>query len=82
MLKVIKIRLKLLKTPCERYPKACYDMLDRLNNVGKFNWVTHVQNIICTTGFGHVWFSHMVGDEIYFINMLKERLNDNKQLEW
>jgi hypothetical protein len=82
MVKAVKFWLKLQKMSNERYPRGCYNMLSIFNKHGKINWVTHIQNIICSTGFGHVWLNQTVGDVNSFISNFKQRLNDMKVQEW
>ena len=62
MTKCIKVWFKILNMSDTRYPKVCYNLLYRLNNGGKTNWVADVELLLCTLGFGHVWLSQTVGD--------------------
>jgi hypothetical protein len=51
--KIIKYWCKLLCMPELRYPRNCYLMLTRQDNVGKKNWATSVKKLIV---YLWVWF--------------------------
>ena len=75
-LKCVKYWLSLLKKPRNRISKQAYVMLERLSLSGKTNWVSAVQNLLCTNGFGIVWIFRGVGDDKQFLSSLRERLRD------
>ena len=66
MSKCVKYWLKLIHMPVNRYPHVCYNMLRSYDDSGKISWATHVKMLLCKYGFGHVWLSQGVGDEIIF----------------
>lgn len=74
--------LKLLTMSANRYPKQCYFFMKPLDQVNRVTWATHVKNVLFTCGFGHVWISQEVGDDVLSLNMLGQRLRDCNQQEW
>ena len=60
--KCIKYWCKILQMPIHRYPKNCYVMLKRFDDIGRINWVTKVREILFQYGFGYVWLWQDVGD--------------------
>ena len=62
--------------PNNRYPKQCYFMLKAHYEIGRFNWLTTVKKLLCTSGFGYAWFSQGVGNVKYFITLFKQRISD------
>jgi hypothetical protein len=77
--KIIKYWCKPLCMPEHRYPRNCYLMLTRQDNVGKKNWV---KNLLYTYGFGFVWLSQEIGDINLFICQFKQRIIDGKTQNW
>jgi hypothetical protein len=58
--------------PEHRYPRNCFLMLTRHDNVGKKNWATSVKNLLYTYGFGFVWLSQEIVDINLFICQFKQ----------
>jgi hypothetical protein len=54
-----------------RFPKHCYLMLKRLHESGRKTWAGSIKDMLFRFGFGYVWISHDVGDDLTFINMFK-----------
>ena len=50
-----------------RYPKACYEMLRKLDEAGKTNWVTKIKQLLMRYGFANVWFEQQVGNCSVFL---------------
>ena len=61
----IKFWLRILRLPEERLTKKAYNMLIHLQENGKKTWTFHVMQLICTNGFGEVWFQQGVGDGVH-----------------
>jgi len=72
----VKYWLKLITMEEYRYPRQCYNMLYRLDNVGRNNWTSNVRKLLFANGFGHAWINQGVGNEIYFIQLFKQRIKD------
>ena len=82
MSKCVKYWLKLIQMPVNRYPHVCYNMLRSYDDSGKISWATHVKMLLYKYGFGHVWLSQGVGDEIMFLKNFKQRLSDCFAQDW
>ena len=65
-----------------RYPRQCYKMLYRLDEVGRTNWTSHVRILLCSNGFGHAWINQGVGNELYFFKIFKQRIQDCAFQNW
>ena len=52
--KFIKYWIRLLHMEMTRYPRNCYNMLKRLDDCGKTNWVSKVRQFLFLYGFGIV----------------------------
>jgi hypothetical protein len=76
MTNCIKYWLKLTRMGDHRYPKHCYLMLKRLHESGRKTWAGSIKDLLFKFGFGYVWVSHDVGDDVNFINIFKQRLTD------
>jgi hypothetical protein len=81
--KIIKYWCNLLCMPEHRYPRNCYLMLTRQDDVGKINWATSVNNLLYTYKFGFVWLSQEIGISIYlFVNLNKGLLILKYKFGW
>ena len=78
----IRYWCKLLHMSDDRYPKNCYKMLKRLDEVERKCWATHVKQLLFKYGFGFVWVSQDVGDINLFVNAFRQRIIDCKTQEW
>ena len=70
------------KMSVNRYLHVCYNMLKSYDDSGKISWATHVKMLLYKYGFGHVWLSQGVGDEIMFLKKFKQRLSDCFAQDW
>lgn len=82
MTNCVKYWLKLTRMGDHRYPKHCYLMLKRLHESGRKTWAGNIKEMLFQFGFGYVWISHDVGDDLNFINMFKQRLFDCYSQNW
>jgi hypothetical protein len=48
-------------------PKACYNVLVRLDNAGNVTWATHIKTLVYQFGFGYVWISQEVVNAQYCV---------------
>ena len=78
----IKFWLRILRLPEERLTKKAYSMLIHLQENGKKTWTFHVMQLICTNGFGEVWFQQGVGDAGAFLRCFRQRLVDQYTQGW
>ena len=46
MVRCLTYWIKLLTMETHRYPKQCYIMLKRLDEVGKITWASHVKEML------------------------------------
>ena len=49
---------------------------------GRHNWASDMRILLCSLGFGYAWYEQSVGDEKYFLDLIKERLIDISCHEW
>ena len=65
-----------------RYPKQCYFMLKRLDEVGRTTWASCVRELLFSYGFGYVWIAHEVCHENDFLLQFKQRVIDSCLQKW
>ena len=78
----VKYWLKLIRMQEYRYPRQCYFMLKRLDEVGRKTWASCVRELLFSYGFGHVWLAHEVGNENDFLCQFKQRVIDSCLQKW
>jgi len=76
MFKCVKYWVTLTQMATTRYPKQCYLMLRRLDDVGRVTWATHIKHFLFLFGFGHAWISNELGNSVTFLNICHTRLVD------
>ena len=81
MPRCIKFWLKVIRSR-NRYTKSCYDIIKRLDDIGKITWASHVKIILFSNGFGHVWLAQEVANEDIFLSMLSTRIRDAAKQNW
>ena len=57
-------------------------MLLHLQENGKKTWTFHVMQLICTNGFGEVWFQQGKGDVSVFLKCFRQRLVEQYTQDW
>ena len=57
-------------------------MLLHLQENGKKTWTFRVMQLICTNGFGEVWFQQGVGDVGVFLRYFRQRLVEQYTQDW
>ena len=70
---IILFWLTNLKGENMKFTKLCYDIVLFPN---KNNWVIRVRNVLNNTGVFIVWQNQGVGNEIAFLKLLRQRLQD------
>lgn len=78
----LKYWFRILKLPQNRISRQSYEMMYRLSEGGKHNWVSSVRELLCTNGFGVVWMFKGVGNERHFLKLMKQRLCDCFMQGW
>jgi hypothetical protein len=48
----------------------------------KTNWASLVRHELFNLGFNETWYQQSVGNNTYFLNIVKQRLNDNFVQNW
>ena len=61
-LRAIKYWCKLITSDKERYISKCYSLMFQHDSSGRHNWASDIRILLCSLGFGHVWFAQSVGD--------------------
>ena len=82
--RIIKFWLKNLEGENRKFTKICYDMMlnDMVLFPNKNNWVIRVRNVLNNTGFSIVWQNHGLGNEIAFLTLLRQILQDMFIQDW
>ena len=80
--RAIKYWCKLIESHPNRYINKCYTLLYQLDQSDRHNWASDLRVLICSLGFGHVWYQQSVGDVKYFLLKIKQRLLDISRQEW
>jgi len=81
-IRCVKYWFRLLQLDDSRLPHQAYKMLFNVDENGKFCWVTQVREILCNTGFAHVWLNQGVQSIPVFIKQFRQRLIDVYNQEW
>ena len=76
--RIIKFWLKIIKSSDRKYVQICNNLMlyDIIVFPNKMNWAKHVRNLLNDTDFSHVWNNQRVANEISFLSMLRQRLQD------
>jgi hypothetical protein len=84
MIRILKFWFKILKSEQHLYIKKVYNMMI-FNIEQKPNykcWANSIKQLLQRLGFYHVWVNQGVGNEILFLNLVKQRLKDNYMQNW
>ena len=81
-IRILKYWFRLLQMQHVRLSRQAYDMLERMDERGKRNWVSEIRDLLCKNGFGYVWMYKGVGDTSAFCNIVRERLCDSFKQNW
>ena len=67
----------------DSFPRQCYKEMYKTDKLRKTNWMIKVKNrMLFSYGYGCVWLTQSVGDEMQFLNSFRLRIEDNFRLEW
>ena len=53
-----------------------------MDSDGKCNWVAKLRLLMNETGFGYLWLTQRVGEELHFIRIFRHRLTDINFQDW
>ena len=56
--------------------------LSRLDNIASQNWAREIKQLLCSVGFGDVWYSQGVANPVGFINAFRVRIRDIYKQNW
>ena len=65
-----------------RYPRNCYIMLKRLDDIVRVNWVSRMKGLLFSYWFGYAWLSQEGGDINWFIHQFRLLLSDCMRHSW
>ena len=80
--RAVKYWCKLITCDRQRYISKCYLLMFQHDASGRHNWASDMRILLCSLGFGHVWYEQSVGDMKHFLCIFKERLKDISRQEW
>ena len=67
-----------------KYVKIIYNMM--INDIeishNTVNWASFIKHLLASLGFYNVWLHQTVGNDKYFIEVIKQRLTDNFIQNW
>ena len=66
----------------DRYPKRCYELLKRLDNMERHNWASEIRLLLCKFGFESVWLQQCVPHRNSFIANFREKLKEYYIERW
>ena len=81
---IIRYWLKIIFCDENKFIKHIYNMMlrDLESMPEKENWAMLVKRLLCTLGFNNVWLAQGVGNVNSFLNLVKQRLQDNFIQNW
>ena len=80
--RALKYWFRLLQMNNDRFPKQAYLMLVSLDKKGKKCWVTAIREVLCKTGYMHIWINQGAGNTKAFLVQFKQRLIDIYLQDW
>ena len=80
---IVKYWTKILNTKHNKYISKVYNMLKHDHELkNHVNWSSLLKDLLCGLGFYDVWLSQTVGDAKLFLNIVKQRINDQFVQNW
>ena len=80
--KCVKFWLKLTSQNHGRLSRKAYNMLVALQKQNFVTWVDNIRNVLYMYGFGIVWETQGVGNQLLFLRAFKQRLIDCANQMW
>ena len=56
--------------------------LSRLDNIASQNWAREIKELLCSVGFGDIWYNQGVANPVGFINAFRVRIRDIYKQNW
>ena len=81
---IIKYWLKVIATDERKYIQTVYKLMlnDLESNNRIINWAQLIKTALTNLGFAYVWLAQGVGNNLLFLKLLKQRLNDTFIQNW
>ena len=78
LFRIIKYWLKIIKSKSYRLINVLYNVkvITIITDETRVNWVSKVRDVLCTYGFGEVWFKQGVGYVNAVFNQIRSRARD------
>ena len=73
---LIRFWLHIITLNHDRFVFKCYEFQLRKVSRNENCWAQQVKQLLCSNGFGYIWFQQFVHDKISFLNEFKLRLCD------
>ena len=80
--RAVKYWLRLLLMDEDRLPKKAYAMSLGMADNNVSCWALRIRSILCTYGFGEIWYNQGVGDKTQFLKLFRRRLDDCYKQNW
>ena len=81
--RILSYWLKIVSGKKSRYVNVLYHAaLSRVKENDSYNWVSDVKQLLCSIGFGDVWYNQGVIDQTGFLCVIKQRLFDIFKQSW
>ena len=81
--RILSYWLKIISGKKSRYVNVLYHAaLSRVKENDSYNWVSDVKKLLCSIGFGDVWYNQGVIDQTWFLCVIKQRLFDISKHSW
>ena len=74
--------IHILEMDDDRYPKRCYELLKRLDDMERHNWASEIRMLLCKFGFESVWLEQCVPHRSSFIANFREKLKEYYIERW
>ena len=65
--KCVKFWLKIVQDNDIRIRNSLYKILKGYDDVGGHNWVSDIKCLLCSYGYGNIWFQQCVGNTDLFL---------------
>ena len=80
--RAVKYWCKITKMGDHRLVKKAYNMQKFLDNTGQTNWCSGIRKLLCSNGFGYIWYNQSVLNERSFFKSFVQKLKDQYIQEW
>ena len=81
--RILSYWLKIVSGKKSRYVNVLYHAaLSRVKENDSYNWVSDVKQLLCSIGFGDVWYNQGAIDHTGFLCVIKQRIFDIFKQSW